>query len=542
MVAVSKAQLYILRIGVALAVVASASVVDAATASWDPNSEPDLAGYKLSYGTQSGVHTTTIDVGKVTTYPFNPPPGKRYYVVVQAYNTAGALSNKSAEAVIDIPLSNRAPTLTQPGNQSSVLNSNASMALSATDPDGTPLSFSASGLPPGLSLNSASGVIAGIALAKGTYQVTVAASDGALSVGRSFTWTVIDSSSAPIVLDVWPLDTTLTLSHDNNSAAAWLMAYTWPANRVAWAIVMKFSLSQIPANATIQSAALNLSLIVADTNADPNYRMPLHQITGRNPDITRATGMMANGVSTWTANTCCVSGFPMAQADISPARSATTVNRTLGFKVWDATSIARAWLAAPATNYGLLLNADTSKGSDRFRIFGSMQDPAPARRPFLRVTYTVPVSVSSGVTLAALASATPSEDSFVRVTGDFDGDGQGDLTTYRAGEWRIWTSRSSFATPILVEWGQAGDVPVAADYDGDRITDIGIYQPLSGYWEIWLSRAQQPLVVKWGGAANDRPVTVDHDGDGKADLALVRDGTSRILLSSTNFSTSVTVR
>src|SRR5688572_5886082 len=107
-------------------VVGTAASVRAATATWNPNTEPDLAGYKLSYGTQSGVHTVVFDVGKVTSYPFNPPPGGRYYVVVQAYNTAGELSEKSAEVVVDIPLtseppavsySNQPPALDRPGNQ-----------------------------------------------------------------------------------------------------------------------------------------------------------------------------------------------------------------------------------------------------------------------------------------------------------------------------------------------------------------------------------------------------------------------------------------
>ena len=35
---------------------------------WDANTEPDIAGYRLSYGTASGQYTTTIDVGNVTTF------------------------------------------------------------------------------------------------------------------------------------------------------------------------------------------------------------------------------------------------------------------------------------------------------------------------------------------------------------------------------------------------------------------------------------------------------------------------------------------
>jgi len=212
-----------LHVAVALAILASAaSVVDAATASWDPNSEPDLAGYMLSYGTQSGVHTTTIDVGKVTTYQFNPAPGKRYYVVVQAYNTAGQLSAKSAEAIIDIPLSNSPPILAQPANQSSTLNSSTSLAMSASDPNGTALTFAAAGLPPGLSINSVSGLIAGIPSAKGTYPIAVVVSDGALMVARTFMWTVVEPVNAPGAL---PLDIAFDLGPNglwmNYAATGW---------------------------------------------------------------------------------------------------------------------------------------------------------------------------------------------------------------------------------------------------------------------------------------------------------------------------------
>src|SRR5439155_23215763 len=38
------------------------------TLAWDPNTEPDLAGYKVYVGTTSGVYSTPINVGNVTTY------------------------------------------------------------------------------------------------------------------------------------------------------------------------------------------------------------------------------------------------------------------------------------------------------------------------------------------------------------------------------------------------------------------------------------------------------------------------------------------
>src|SRR5215203_1483375 len=101
----------LVRISLALALtIAITSRVDAAIASWDPNTEPDIAGYLLSYGTAPGDHTNTIDVGNVTSFQFNPEPGRRYYVVVRAYSTGGYVSEKSSEATIDVPATIEPPT------------------------------------------------------------------------------------------------------------------------------------------------------------------------------------------------------------------------------------------------------------------------------------------------------------------------------------------------------------------------------------------------------------------------------------------------
>ena len=76
---------------------ARSAVVFAApvTATWDANPESNIAGYKLSYGTQSGVYTTTVDVGNVTSWPLTLGAGK-YYFVVRAYDTGGVTSSYSS--------------------------------------------------------------------------------------------------------------------------------------------------------------------------------------------------------------------------------------------------------------------------------------------------------------------------------------------------------------------------------------------------------------------------------------------------------------
>ncbi len=74
------------------------------TLEWDPNSESDLAGYKVYYGTASRTYGSPIVLGKVTTYTVTGlTPGTTYYFAVTAYNTAGLESGYSNEVFTTIP-------------------------------------------------------------------------------------------------------------------------------------------------------------------------------------------------------------------------------------------------------------------------------------------------------------------------------------------------------------------------------------------------------------------------------------------------------
>ena len=67
------------------------------TVAWDANTETGISGYRVWYGTASGVHPTTLDVGNQTTAAFTGlTPGQRYYFVVRAY-TATQVSPASVE-------------------------------------------------------------------------------------------------------------------------------------------------------------------------------------------------------------------------------------------------------------------------------------------------------------------------------------------------------------------------------------------------------------------------------------------------------------
>ena len=68
------------------------------TLAWDPNSEPDLAGYKLYIGTSSGNYTQTRNLGLTTQYTISDLiGGPPYFFSLTAYNQKGFESGFSGE-------------------------------------------------------------------------------------------------------------------------------------------------------------------------------------------------------------------------------------------------------------------------------------------------------------------------------------------------------------------------------------------------------------------------------------------------------------
>ncbi|MDI1461574.1 family 43 glycosylhydrolase [Catellatospora sp. KI3] len=80
-------------------------------------------------------------------------------------------------------------TVTNPGNRSNTVNTSASLTLAASGGTGS-YTWSASGLPAGLSLNTSTGVVSGTPSTVATYTVTVTATSGGVSGSATFTWTI----------------------------------------------------------------------------------------------------------------------------------------------------------------------------------------------------------------------------------------------------------------------------------------------------------------------------------------------------------------
>ncbi len=97
------------------------------------------------------------------------------------------------------PPANKAPTIVNPGSQTGVTGQSASLQITASDADGDTLQFSASGMPTGLQIQSATGRISGIYGAAGNFSIAVTVSDGKASARVEFAWNVTSPPNGPPV-------------------------------------------------------------------------------------------------------------------------------------------------------------------------------------------------------------------------------------------------------------------------------------------------------------------------------------------------------
>ncbi len=179
--------------------VAPAAHAQTITLAWDSNPEPEVAGYIVYAGTQSGSYDREYDAGAVTTYTVpDITAGQRYCFAIAAYTASQLEGARSAEVC---GYSNAPPVLINPGAQRHPVAQNLALQLQASDPSGEPLTFTASGLPPGLTLTGSTGYIQGSPTTAGTYQVTATASDGTLTDSASFAWTIDAANSAPVLVN-----------------------------------------------------------------------------------------------------------------------------------------------------------------------------------------------------------------------------------------------------------------------------------------------------------------------------------------------------
>ena len=119
-------------------------------------------------------------------------------------------------------------TITNPGPQEGLAGTSASVAISAADStSGQTLSYSATGLPAGVSISSTSGALSGTPTGAGTSTVKVTAEDGnGAQASASFVWTVEPAAALPATPYVGYGGLCLDLASDSNTNGSVVDIYT----------------------------------------------------------------------------------------------------------------------------------------------------------------------------------------------------------------------------------------------------------------------------------------------------------------------------
>jgi hypothetical protein len=183
------------------------------TLAWDRNSEPDIAGYYLYYGTATGNYATSTNAGNATNVAVNLVPGTTYFFAVTAFNTAGQESDYSTEISYTVPLNQpQPPTISSIPNQ--FVNKNTTtlpIGLTISDPDTPANNLGLTATSSNLALVPNANLVLGgagtnrtitaapVPNATGTTLITLTVSDGQLTAEQVFLLTVTSSNNPPVL-------------------------------------------------------------------------------------------------------------------------------------------------------------------------------------------------------------------------------------------------------------------------------------------------------------------------------------------------------
>lgn len=91
---------------------------------------------------------------------------------------------------------------------------------------------------------------------------------------------------------------------------------------------------------------------------------------------------------------------------------------------------------------------------------------------------------------------------------------------------RQFVQRKPDLSKRVISFGTSGTQPVLGDWDGDGVTDVGTFDPVSGEWQLRTDAGVR--TIRYGGGKYwDIPVTGDWNGDGVTDIGVWRPVTAK---------------
>jgi len=182
-------------------VTVGANVTFAVTASGTPAPSYQWRknGTNLAGATLATLSLTNVQAGDAGTYS------------VALTNTAGSVTSAGAVLTVNPP----APVVTSATNAAGLIGQSFSYQITAFN---GPTSYSATGLPPGLTVNQTNGLVSGRPATNGTFVVTIAASNAGGS--GVITLNLLVSPAGPIPDFLWAKATTFGAGNDYSTALA----------------------------------------------------------------------------------------------------------------------------------------------------------------------------------------------------------------------------------------------------------------------------------------------------------------------------------
>jgi hypothetical protein len=217
----------------------SYNVWEGAQSTWN------TVSYSMTSGTTS---VSNLDVGQLAADAVSRGymPSSCWLIDVEAgfelWQGGAGLATNSFSVNVNGSGGGNTVTVTNPGNQAGTVGTPASVQIRASDSSaGQTLTYGATGLPPGESINSSTGLISGTPTTAGTYNVTVTARDGTGASGAaSFTWTVSSSgggggacTASYAIVNSWSggFQAQVTVTAGSSGLSSWSVGWTFPGNQ-----------------------------------------------------------------------------------------------------------------------------------------------------------------------------------------------------------------------------------------------------------------------------------------------------------------------
>jgi len=152
--------------------------------------------------------------------------------------------------------------------------------------------------------------------------------------------------------------------------------------------IVQFPLSSLPADATIQSATMNLYMESAATN--DAMTIGAYRITSPWTEF-GSTWDLEDGVTEWNSTVNANGGVDFDPATLDAVSGVTDVP---GWYAWNVTEAAEGWWSGAIPNQGLLLHQvdDEARNVLGQKMFSSSDSTSATARPRLTITFTTPAA------------------------------------------------------------------------------------------------------------------------------------------------------